>query len=151
MTNGAGPASSLGVDAFVSGRYGLVSLGLEPRIDGRSSKDALNGSVHVSFLLASLVPCVHLGYATLCGTGTLGVVRASASGLARVSSDTGNYSALGGRVGWDMPLLGRLWGGLHAGIFAPWHPVSVKTRENATLWTAPKVGTVFGFRLSAHY
>lgn len=151
LTNGAGPSSALGTDGFVGGRYGSISLALEPRVDGRASEDVENGTVHVSFLLGSVVPCWHLGYATLCGMGTFGVVRASASGLARVSSDSGSYTALGGRVGWDMPLLGRLWGGLHADVFAPWHSLNLKTSENDTLWTAPSVGTLFGFRLSAHY
>lgn len=151
VTNGAGPSSAFGAAWFVGGRYGRFSLALEPRVDGRASKDVGDGSVHVSFLLGSLVPCLHLGYATLCGTGTFGSVRASASGLVRVASSSGNYTALGGRLGWEMPLVGRLWGGIHADVFAPWHPLSLKTHENATLWTAPSVGTLLGFRLSARF
>jgi len=150
VTNGAGPSSALGTDAFLGGRFGAFSLSVEERIDGRSSNGAIKGGVHVSFWLGSIVPCVHFGYATLCGTGTFGVIRASSSGLARDSSDTGNYTALGGRVGWDMPVFGQLWAGLHADAFAPWHTVSIKT-SGRTLWTAPNVGTLLGFRVSAHF
>lgn len=150
-TTGAGPSGAPGADWFLGARHGMLSLSLEQLVDSRTSKSAGTGSIHVAFVLGSLVPCLHWGNAMLCGTGSYGMILASASGLTHDSSDTGNYTALGGRVGWETPLLGRLWGGLHAGLFAPWHPIRLKTTENVPLWTAPSVGTSFGFRLSAHY
>lgn len=90
MTNGAGPSSAFGADWFVGARRDWFSLALEQRVDGRSSQDAGDGSIHVSFWLGSLVPCVHFGYAAACGQGTFGMIRASSSGSARDASDTGS-------------------------------------------------------------
>ena len=150
LTSGAGPSNAVGAHWFVGGRYGLVSLSMEERVDSRSSTDMGNASVHVSFWLASLVPCVHVGYAMLCGTGTFGMIRASSSGLETDSSQTGAYTAFGGRFGLDIPIVEKWSAGLYAEAFAPWHPVTVKTNERV-LWTAPNWASLLGFRMTVHY
>jgi hypothetical protein len=86
----------------------------------------------------------------LCGTGTFGTIRASSSGLKTDSSDTGAYTALGGRLGLDIPISNRWSAGLHADAFAPVHPVTVKTNERV-LWSAPNWAGLLGFRMAVHY
>lgn len=151
VTLGAAPAPASGAELLFGGRYRRFSLSFEGRADAPAATTLGSGAeIRAMFLLASAVPCLHLGPTSFCGLGTVGMVRASSRHVTWPSSDTGSYTALGGRIGVELPV-GQAWAvRIHADALTPRPKVHVQIRQGDS-WDTPTWAGLLGAGLVVYY
>jgi hypothetical protein len=97
---------AVGPDLLVELRRGRLGLGLEGRYDLPVTVNAGSGvNANVDRAMASLVPCVHLGWLSPCAVADFGVTRARGASGGEIEPA---YVALGARAMLDVPLSTRL-------------------------------------------
>lgn len=144
---GAGPAHNLGAALRFSARRNDLSLGIEGRADLPGSQSLAVGDVSTSLLVASLVPCAHLGMAAACGLVTGGAMRSAAHGLVDARQTTDPYLALGIRVAARLPVSSNLSLTAQADLAAPLLQTELLV-GGQELWTTPPVSFLLGLGLA---
>jgi hypothetical protein len=147
---GATPTANVGLTASAGARLRIASLALEGRADFPVASSAVTGggAISASLLVASLVPCVHLGLAQACLLGTVGALRGEGEGVSDPRRDTRLYAAAGGRIGVEVPL-GRLVAlRAHADLLAPVTQVTYQVNDR-DVWTTPPVSAALGLGIAA--
>jgi hypothetical protein len=103
---GTAPIAAVGAGALVEMRLRAFRAGLEGRAD-LPAEGAESGGVGVRTQLTSamLVPCYATRIVSMCALASLGSIRAEGVGSAtRPRNASAIYSAVGGRVGVDLPM-----------------------------------------------
>jgi hypothetical protein len=157
-TLGQAPAIGYGGDLFIGGRTGRFSLALEGRVDPLRM-DVVNqprrgAEIGAMFLLASVVPCVHWGPVAACGVASTGVIRAKSSGVSHWAQDHAQYSALGARLGLDLPVIGAWSLMLHADGQVPIPEQTIVIDNNTqqpVVWPGHRVAGLVGAAFAVHY
>jgi hypothetical protein len=147
---GSVPVRSLGITGGGRARRGDMSLGIEGRADLRSQVPLRIGSVSTSLVVASLVPCLHLGVLAGCGLITGGALRAAGHQLEDARRVIVPYLALGARIQLAVPVAARLFLAAHADLTAPLTQTEL-TVDVAELWTMPPVSFVMGLGLGVQF
>ncbi|HEY4117417.1 MAG TPA: hypothetical protein VGM56_06155 [Byssovorax sp.] len=149
---GTAPAPAFGASIEVDARWRSASIGLEGRAQASTSLGAAGGgTVASSLLLASLVPCAHVGLARFCGLASLGALQGRGSGVAHPERDTTAFAALGGRVGVEVPLLhSRFSAGVHGDLAATLTRTALDL-DQAAAWITPPVSGSFAIGVSARF
>jgi len=158
-TLGQAPAIGYGGDLFIGARTRRFSLGLEGRFDARLM-DQVNRphrgtEIGAMFLLASVVPCLHLGPIAACGVASTGVIRAKSDGVSDPAKDSANYSALGARLGFHLPVTGAWLLMLHADGLVPIPKETIgineNGRHNVVVWQSSSLAGLVGAAVAVHY
>ena len=147
---GAAPSPTLGVAASVGMRGGDLSLGLEGRADLPASTSLRVGEASTALLVASLVPCVHVGRVATCALVTAGALRAAGHGLVDSRTVTLPYAALGARVALEIPVTARWSLALHGDVTAPITTSKVEV-DGTTVWTSPILSVALGLGVAATF
>jgi hypothetical protein len=103
----AAPSEAVvGADLWAAARLGIASLGLELRADAPASTDvaADGGRASVTFLAATVAPCLHASAFFACTLGSFGWLHASGVDVPVPKSGSAFVPALGPRVGIEVPL-----------------------------------------------
>jgi len=106
------------------------------------------------FLLASVVPCLHLGPVAACGVASTGVIRAKSNGVSHSAQDHAQYSALGARLGLDLPVSGAWSLMLHADCQVPIPKQTIEIDDNghpAVVWPGHSLAGLVGAAVAVHY
>lgn len=147
---GTAPSRTLGVAAGVGLRGGDLSLGLEGRADLPASTSLRVGEASAALLVASLVPCVHLGKVATCALVAAGTLRAAGHGLVESRTVTLPYAAVGARVALAIPLTGRLSLALHGDVTAPLTQSKLQV-DGTAVWTSPILSAALGLGVAANF
>jgi hypothetical protein len=127
---GAGPARAWGLDFGLGARRGVLSLGLEGRVDwagapkpvrsGDGADGTSVGTVEASIFAGSVVPCLHVqrGLLVACALGSVGVIQGRGQGVSVPRKQTTTYAAAGLRLGVEVPVVGPLALGVHGDVLA---------------------------------
>jgi hypothetical protein len=145
---GAAPSRTLGLAVGVAVRSGDWSLGLEGRADLPASTSLRAGEASTALLVASLVPCAHVGLVATCALVTAGALRAAGHGLVESRTVTLPYAAVGARVGLAIPLTGRLSLALHGDVTAPLTKSTLQV-DGTAVWTSPILSAALGLGVAA--
>ncbi|WP_394834883.1 hypothetical protein LVJ94_51135 [Pendulispora rubella] len=95
---GAAPTATGGLVVHASVRKGTFSLGTEGRFDWPIARDYGVGTLESNFIVASLLPCAHLGVGAACLVGSAGALRAKSTGFEGSTSRTGFLALVGARA-----------------------------------------------------
>ncbi len=132
-------------------RLRSLSLGLEGRIDAPGSKSvAREGTVSSWLLVASLVPCLHLGIWSGCAVAQGGSMQAAGPGVPGTHSESTPWWAAGGRLGVELPIGGGLRIRFHGDLLGDLSPVTLHLADGLT-WTAPPLAGSVGADLVFHF
>jgi hypothetical protein len=136
---GSAPSLAVGLAAVGGLRAGAVSLGLEMRADAPASASGPGaGTVTSSLYLASVVPCAHYEFASLCGTGAVGWMQASGSGVSTPHGAGTLFVSAGARIALEWPLSQTFSFRVHGDLIADLRrPTFVL--DGASAWSAPPV------------
>jgi hypothetical protein len=149
---GSAPSPAVGVVLGAAARAGWWQIGMEGRFDAAASKDLEGGgNVSTTMLLASVVPCVLVrGRVTPygCAVGSVGSLWAESEGVRLPARSAAAYGSLGGRVGIELALVGRLAAYLQVDGAASTTRHRVEL-DGATVFTVPPVSVAFGGGISA--
>lgn len=135
---GTGPSPHSGVQAHVQVRLRKASLAAEGRLDLPSSARVGPGTVETSLTAGSVVPCMHWGPVATCANGTFGSVSASARSIARPSSDTGLYAAVGPRIAAELFVTESLRLLVRADVLVALHRYDLRM-DDAPVYRAPPI------------
>jgi hypothetical protein len=147
---GAAPSPTLGLAASVGMRGGNLSLGLEGRVDLPASTSLRVGEASTALLVASLVPCAHVGRVATCALFSAGALRAAGHGLVDSRTVTLPYAALGARVALAIPVTARWSLAMHGDVTAPL-TTSKLAVDGATVWTSPMLSAALGLGVAATF
>jgi hypothetical protein len=147
---GAAPSRTFGLAAGVGVRRGDLSLGLEGRADLPASTSLRVGEASTALLVASLVPCAHVGRLATCALFSAGALRAAGHGLVDSRTVTLPYAALGARVALAIPVTARWSLALHGDVTAPL-TASKLAVDGATVWTSPILSAALGLGVAATF
>ena len=105
-TVGTAPSPSAGLSLFGGLRSRRWSAALELRADAPAGAHASEGAGSVSswLLIAALVPCFHLDWASLCAVAATGTLQAQGSGVTEPASGSSILAFAGLRVGTELTL-----------------------------------------------
>jgi hypothetical protein len=107
-SDGAAPGIAFGALAFGGVRRAALSLDLEGRVDVPASGHGDSGVVVRSWIAAaSLVPCVHVGWAYGCGVASAGWQTATAPEVGAPRTGGAFWAAAGPRLGLEIGLSPR--------------------------------------------
>lgn len=104
LATGTAPAQAIGFFGYAGARWPSVSFGIEGRADLPAEKSEPQGSASASLMLASLLPCVHVGVGFACAVGSLGALQGSGEDVSRPAKATTVFAAAGVRGGTDVPI-----------------------------------------------
>lgn len=153
-TSGQAPAVGYGADLFIGGRTRRFSLALEGRIDARQMDQVKlprpGTEIGAMFLLASVVPCLHFGPVAACGVASTGIIRAKSDRVSHPAQDSAQYSAVGVRLGLELPVSGVWSLMLHADGQVPIPKQSIKIDDNE-VWPSPSLSGLVGAAVAVHY
>jgi hypothetical protein len=133
---GAAPSASLGATLGIAATASWFSLGLEGRLDARSSAAVPGGGrVATSLVAGSIVPCGFVGdkvtpYA--CAVASLGSLAASAEDVPRPRDEHARWTALGARLGVSTAIAGdwlAAYGQIDAGATLTRHRLELRGQE----------------------
>jgi hypothetical protein len=147
---GFAPALNLGVRVGAALQVDFVSLGLELRADLPAAQAAGSGQITAGLLVASLVPCAHVGMASGCFLVSGGVQRVAGEDLNNARRVTLPYLGLGVRLGLTIPLSARMSLALHGDMMAPITETRL-TVDTAVAWTSPTVAAALGAGLAMRF
>jgi hypothetical protein len=148
---GLAPAASGGITLGVGITTRAVSLRIEGTAELPSSAPlASGGSVTTSFLVASLVPCLHFGLPFACVTGSVGSFRGGAIDIAAPHAQSALFAMVGARGGVRIPLYAMVSLAPHADLALPLvhHAVAVDGR---TVFSTPAIGGALGLDVQAAF
>lgn len=148
---GLTPSPSPGVLAFVETRSRIVApftLGLEPTLQLTVPSDIevaghTAGRVQVLLVGASLLPCFRRAFLFGCGIAQVGALRAWRTEVEPSRSETTWYAGVGGRLGVDLPLSGRLFVRLQADLLVNLRPATFAL-DFGDSWTAQSFAGMVG-------
>jgi hypothetical protein len=147
---GSAPSANLGLRAGVALEGDLASLGLEARADLPASTALRVGEASSSLLLASVVPCAHVGVAAGCFLLTAGAQRVAGEGLVDSRRATLPYVGLGLRLGLGLPVWARTFLTAHADMTAPLTLARLKVDESV-VWRSPTIALALGIGLAFRF
>jgi hypothetical protein len=101
-------------------------------------------------LVASLVPCAHVGIATGCFLITAGVQRVAGDGLVHARQATVPYFGLGVRLGLALPIGARTALVFHGDATAPLTNIRLKV-DDTVVWTSPTIAVALGIGLAHRF
>jgi hypothetical protein len=103
---GTAPSPTAGLAVFGGLDVHPWTMALELRADFPAGAHASEGGGSVSswVLLAGLVPCFHLGWASLCAVGETGTLQAQGSGVTLPASGSSLLAFAGLRAGAELPI-----------------------------------------------
>jgi hypothetical protein len=143
-SSGIAPSLAAGLDLGGAFRVGILSLGVEGRIDAPASRSAAaGGSVSSWLLLGAVVPCAYFGAFLLCGVLQGGGMNASSDGVPDRRSTWTNAWLAGARAGVLVPVDGRFLFRVRVDALANLAPAALEL-GGTTLWTAPPVSASLG-------
>jgi hypothetical protein len=151
---GTAPRVALGVSGDVGIYWPLVSLpfeGVSLTLGGRWDPPAAgqvpglreSERVGTSRLLVTLAPCAHWWKLYGCALGELGQLRGGGDGVALVVQHAGVYSAVGGRLGVEVPFAPRLGFRISGEILGTVTPIEIPLAERPG-WSTPTASGGFG-------
>ncbi len=147
---GFAPAANLGVRVGGALQRDFLSLGFELRADLPASQQAGSGKISAGLLLASLVPCAHVGMASGCFLISGGVQRVAGEDLSNARRATLPYLGLGVRLGLTIPVGAQTSLAFHGDMMAPITETKL-TVDDATAWTSPTVAVALGAGLAMRF
>jgi hypothetical protein len=147
---GAAPSANLGLRAGAALQGHVASLGLEARADLPAAKALRVGEVSSHLLVASLVPCAHVGMAAGCFLITAGVQRVAGDGLVHARQATVPYFGLGVRLGLALPIGARTDLAFHGDATAPLTNIKLKV-DDTVVWTSPTIAVALGVGLAHRF
>jgi hypothetical protein len=151
---GAAPRPAAGVTADVGFRWKVdaaplegVSLTLGVRWDPPAAAHVpglrVGEGVGTSRLLATLAPCVHWWKLYGCAVGELGQLRGRGEGVALAPQFANVYSAVGGRLGVEVPFAPHLGFRISGEILGTVTPIEIPVSERPG-WSTPTASGGFG-------
>jgi hypothetical protein len=143
-SQGTAPSVAAGMDVFGELRAGRLSAALEVRVDAPAGTAENDGSRGASWLYAAqLVPCFHLGAASLCALGSVGQFVVSGAGVSSPTSGTSPFAAVGARIGAEWWLSRALLLRAHADGLVDLDPPTYQL-DGVDRWTAPALAFGLG-------
>jgi hypothetical protein len=150
IATGSGPRLALGPGLAVGVRRGLASLSLEARYLFMDDLVVVGGHVVSSLAEAALLTCARPALAMICVELSLGRLSVSGEQVMNARTDTALIPRLGPRLGIDLPLMGMLMVRLQAGALFALSRSKVQL-AGATVWEAPRLGTLGSLALLGHF
>jgi hypothetical protein len=120
-----------------------LSLGLEGFVAGSTDAARGGGSISSVPVLATLVPCLHVGPVFACPLAQAGTVFIAGEGVTGAQSATSRWWAVGGRVGGSLRLTDRLDLRLRVDVLRDLSLAAVQFNDQPQ-WTAPPVAGALG-------
>jgi hypothetical protein len=147
---GIAPTPSGGVTVGGELRWPNFSLGIEGQADLPSSTAVETGSVQVSSLYASVVPCWRFRYLGACGFAAGGAWQINSFNLVNAAHTGAPFAALGVRALGELPVHGIFSLRLCVDLLAPLAHETVDS-GNTVIWTTPalagEAALLLAFRL----
>jgi hypothetical protein len=151
---GTAPRVALGVSADVGIYWPLASLpfdGVSLTLEGRWDPPAAGHvpglrdgeGVSTSRLLVTLAPCAHWWKLYGCAVGELGQLRGGGDGIALAVQHASVYSAMGPRLGVEVPFASHLGFRISGEILGTVKPIVLPVDKRPG-WTTPEVSGGFG-------
>ena len=151
---GTAPRVALGLSADVGIYSPLASLpfdGVSITLGGRWDPPAAGDvpglrdgeRVSTSRLLVTLAPCAHWWKLYGCAVGELGQLRGGGDGIALAVQHVGVYSAVGGRLGVEVPFAPHLRFRISGEILGTVTPIEIPVAKRPG-WTTPTASGGFG-------
>jgi len=152
---GAGPGLTFGATASGAVRWPSFSIGIEGRADLPSSREAIDGEVRASLLLATLLPCLHRDILLVCPALSLGVLRGAGfiyakSGFQETRQPTTFYAATGVRLGVQAPI-GDMFAFRIYGDALGTLTRTILRIEGQDVWTTPTLQGSLGISLLGRF
>jgi hypothetical protein len=145
-----GPTGALAAFGGLHSR--AASASIEVRADApAAARSAVGpGRVRAWSYQVALVSCVHLGDASLCAVGAVGILYGESTGITNPNSDSGPFGSAGVRVGYDWPLAGRFSLRTHVDAMVDLDRARLQI-GGADAWTAPVVAASGGAGIAVHF
>jgi hypothetical protein len=143
---GSAPAPNLGLRAGAALRGMALSFGLEARADLPSTATLRAGEASGGLLVASVLPCAHVGSAAVCALVTAGVLRVAGRGLIDARRETLPYLGFGMRLAWTLPLTARVGLRCEGDVTAPATRTQL-TVSDTVVWTSDAAAFTLGVGL----
>lgn len=147
---------AFGPTAGVEVRRGMLSVGLEGRVDLPSTASAgfADGATATSTLAVATLPlCAHGGVFFGCALGQAGVLEGWSAGIRDTVRRGTFWSAVGGRVGAEMPVAARFDVRAHGDLLVPLPPEELVLAGNVveTRWSVWRVAPSLGVEGVIHF
>lgn len=148
----ATPSFALGPRIGFVLRRSAFSLGLEAKLALQTSAwdTGIGANVHARLVSGSLVPCLNVSVAQVCGVASAGAFSADGTGLTTATNVVHAWAAVGARVGIEIPVTRLLSFRLNTDLAA----VLLRTElaiDDVTVWTAPIFTLDVGIGMTLHF
>jgi hypothetical protein len=120
------------------------SVAIEGGADLPTSRDVQGGSISVTTVSGTLVPCLHRWVLGLCALATVGVVRGSAQELENPQRVSTPMLALGARTLIEVPADAALAFRAHFDLLSPLVRTTLRVGGDPA-WTSPPLSVALGF------
>jgi hypothetical protein len=122
-------------------RWPTFSIGLEGQDDfpTTTSVGSGSGSVQVSSLYASVVPCLRLRYFGACAIASGGAWQINSANLVNAAHTGSPFAALGARALGELPVVGLFSLRLTADLVAPLVRETIVSGADDVVWTTPSL------------
>jgi hypothetical protein len=140
---GTGPSPTFGGGADLGLLYRSFSVELDARVVASSSVEASPGKIGTWQGMLSLAPCALVRFLSVCGVGTLGVLRAHGQGFTLSENSTVPFFTVAARGAAERAFGGRWWVRASAEIGSPIVRAQLLL-DGLPVWMTPRVSVITG-------